>query len=113
MARQAGWLWGLVPLAALWVAATILNSEPVRHDIEARALAAGAAAGSAAGARGIAVRVSGRDVYLDGEAVTADGASKALAQLQSEFGVRRVLGGLTQVIAQNLTAGRRRGRATA
>ncbi|WP_186420771.1 OmpA family protein [Bosea sp. CS1GBMeth4] len=100
MARQAGWLWGLVPLAALWVAATILNSEPVRRDIEARALAAGAAAGSAAGARGLSVRVSGRDVYLDGEAVTADGASKALAQLQSEFGVRRVLGGLTQVIAQ-------------
>lgn len=100
MARQAGWLWGLVPLAALWVAATILNGEPVRRDIEARALAAGAAAGSAAGARSIAVRVSGRDVYLDGEAVTADGASKALAQLQSEFGVRRVLGGLTQVIAQ-------------
>jgi len=100
MARQAGWLWGLVPLALLWAAANTLNTEPVRRDIEARALAAGAAAGTASGARGVSVRVSGRDVYLDGEAVTADGASKALAQLQSEFGVRRVLGGLTQVIAQ-------------
>ncbi|MGX1790910.1 OmpA family protein [Bosea sp. NPDC055332] len=100
MARHAGWLWGLAPLAALWVTANALKIEPVRRDIEARALAAGAAAGTAAGARGISVRISGRDVYLDGEAVTADGANKALAQLQSEFGVRRVLGGLTQVIAQ-------------
>ncbi|CAN7661136.1 OmpA family protein [Bosea sp. LjRoot90] len=100
MARNAGWLWGLVPLALLWASANVLNTESVRRDIEARALAANAVAGAAAGARGVSVRVSGRDVYLDGEAVTADGASKALAQLQSEFGVRRVLGGLTQVIAQ-------------
>lgn len=100
MARHAGWLWGLVPLGLLWAAANALNTEPVRRDIEARALAASTAAGAAAGARGVSVRVSGRDVYLDGEAVTADGANRALAQLQSEFGVRRVLGGLTQVIAQ-------------
>lgn len=100
MARHAGWLWGLVPLTLVWAAANVLNSEPVRRDIEARALAAGAVAGAAPGARSVSVRVSGRDVYLDGEAVTADGAAKALAQLQSEFGVRRVLGGLTQVIAQ-------------
>lgn len=100
MARHAGWLWGLVPLALLWATANTLNTEPVRRDIEARALAASSAAGAAPGARGVSVRVSGRDVYLDGEAVTADGASKAVAQLQSEFGVRRVLGGLTQVIAQ-------------
>lgn len=100
MARQAGWLWGLVPLSLVWAAANALNTEPVRRDIEARALAASAVAGSASGARSVSVRVSGRDVYLDGEAVTADGASKALAQLQSEFGVRRVFGGLTQVIAQ-------------
>ncbi|WID96289.1 hypothetical protein QO058_26780 [Bosea vestrisii] len=100
MARNAGWLWGLVPLALLWASANVLNTEPVRRDIETRALAANAVAGAAAGARGVSVRVSGRDVYLDGEAVTTDGASKALAQLQSEFGVRRVLGGLTQVIAQ-------------
>lgn len=100
MARQAGWLWGLVPLALIWAAANTLNTESVRRDIEARALAAGTAAGAASGARSVSIRVSGRDVYLDGEAITADGASKALAQLQSEFGVRRVLGGLTQVIAQ-------------
>jgi OOP family OmpA-OmpF porin len=100
MARQAGWLWGLVPLAVLWAAGNVLQSEAIRRDVEARALAAGGLAGAAPGARGVSVKVSGRDVYLDGEAVSADGASKALAQLQGEFGVRRVLGGLTQVIAQ-------------
>lgn len=100
MARQAGWLWGLVPLAVLWAAGNVLQSEAIRRDVEARALAAGSLAGAAPGARGVSAKVSGRDVYLDGEAVSADGASKALAQLQGEFGVRRVLGGLTQVIAQ-------------
>lgn len=100
MARQAGWLWGLVPLAVLWAVGNVLQSEAIRRDVEARALAAGSLAGAAPGARGVSVKISGRDVYLDGEAVSADGASKALAQLQGEFGVRRVLGGLTQVIAQ-------------
>lgn len=100
MAGQAGWLWGLVPLAVLWGSANLLQGEAVRRDVEARALAAGALAGAAPGARNVSVRVIGRDVHLDGEAVSADGASKALAQLQSEFGIRRVLGGLTQVIAQ-------------
>jgi len=100
MARHAGWLWGLVPLSLIWAAGNTLTVEPIRRDIEARALAAGAVAGTAPGTRGVSVRVDGRDVYLDGEAVSADGASKALSQLQSEFGVRRVLGGLTQVIAQ-------------
>ena len=100
MARHAGWLWGLVPVALVWASANVLHTESIRRDIEARALAASAVAGAASGARGVSVRISGRDVYLDGEAVTSDGANKALAQLQSEFGVRRVLGGLTQVIAQ-------------
>ncbi|WP_332696280.1 OmpA family protein [Bosea sp. (in: a-proteobacteria)] len=100
MARQAGWLWGLVPLAVLWSSANLIQSEAVRRDVEGRALAAGALADAAPGARGVSVRVDGRDVYLDGEATSTDGAAKTLAQLRSEFGVRRVLGGLTQVVAQ-------------
>ncbi|MBN9439154.1 OmpA family protein [Bosea sp. (in: a-proteobacteria)] len=100
MARQAGWLWGFVPLAVLWSSANLIQSEAVRKDVEARALAAGALAGAAPGIREVSARVDGRDVYLDGEATSADGAAKALAQLKAEFGVRRVLGGLTQVVAQ-------------
>ena len=53
MARQACWLWGLVPLSLVWAAANALNTEPVRRDIEARALAVSAVAGSASGARGV------------------------------------------------------------
>lgn len=100
MAQQAGWLWGLVPLAVLWGSANLIQSEAVRRDVEGRALAAGALAEATPGTRAISVKVDGRDVYLDGEATSADGAAKALAQLRSEFGIRRVLGGLTQVVAQ-------------
>lgn len=100
MARQSGWLWGLLPLAIVWGAANLIEVKSVGRDVERRALAAGAVAGSAPGARNVTVRVDGRDVHLDGEALSADGAAAALAQIGSEFGVRRVLGGLTQVVAQ-------------
>lgn len=100
MARQAGWLWGLVPLAVLWSSANLIQSDTVRRDVERRALAAGAVSAAVPGIREVSVRVDGRDVYLDGEAASADGAARALAQLGSEFGVRRVIGGLTQVVAQ-------------
>ncbi|WP_332685117.1 OmpA family protein [Bosea sp. (in: a-proteobacteria)] len=115
MAQQAGWLWGLVPLAVLWASANLIQSEAVRRDVEGRALAAGALAETAPGTRAISVKVDGRDVYLDGEATSADGAAKALAQLRSEFGIRRVLGGLTQVVAQkpySWSASRDAGRVT-
>ncbi|MGH6782464.1 MAG: hypothetical protein ACREB5_10210, partial [Sphingomonadaceae bacterium] len=43
--------------------------------------------------------VAGRDVLIGGEALSADGAAKAMVQLRSEFGIRRALGGLSQVVA--------------
>lgn len=100
MARQSGWLWGLLPLAMVWGAANVVEMTSVTRDVQRRALAAGSVAGSAPGARAVSIRVDGRDVHLDGEALSADGAAAALAQIGSEFGVRRVLGGLTQVVAQ-------------
>lgn len=100
MARQAGWLWGLVPLAVLWGSANLIQRDAVRRDVEGRALAASALAGAGPGIREVTVRVDGRDVYLDGEATSTDGAARALTQLGAEFGVRRVIGGLTQVVAQ-------------
>lgn len=100
MARQAGWLWGLIPLAVLWGAANLTQEEAVRRDVEQRASAAVAQAGTAPGARPISIRVGGRDVLVDGEALSEDGAARAMAELRSEFGVRRILGGLSQVVAQ-------------
>lgn len=100
MARQAGWLWGFVPLAVLWGSANLIQNEAVRRDVEGRARAAGALAEAPPGSRGVSVTVQGRDVYVDGETASVDGAAKALEELRSQFGVRRVVGGLSQVVAQ-------------
>lgn len=101
MSRPAHWLWGLVPLALLWGAGNHFLGGRIERDVAQRAVAAAApVAGEAPGARPIAAVVEGRDVVISGEALSADGAAKAMAQLRSEFGVRRALGGLTQVVAR-------------
>ncbi|TCR60515.1 OmpA family protein [Bosea sp. BK604] len=100
MAQPAGWLWGLIPLTLLWGATNLVLSDAVQRDVARRAVAIAAeTAGEAPGARAIAARVIGRDVWISGEALSADGANKAMARLRSEFGVRRALGGLSQVVA--------------
>lgn len=101
MAQPAGWLWGLVPLALLWGAGNFILSDAVQRDVARRAVAIAAeTAGEAPGARAIAAQVTGRDVWISGEALSADGATKAMARLRAEFGVRRALGGLSQVVAK-------------
>jgi outer membrane protein OmpA-like peptidoglycan-associated protein/osmotically-inducible protein OsmY len=101
MAQPANWLWGLVPLALLWSAGNLSLGDAVQQDVARRAMAVAAqAAGEAPGARPIMARASGRDVSINGEAASADGAAKAMVQLRGEFGVRRALGGLSQVVAQ-------------
>jgi OmpA-OmpF porin, OOP family len=101
MAQPAGWLWGLVPLALLWGAGNLVLSDAVERDVARRAVAiAAATAGEAPGARAIVAEVTGRDVSISGEALSADGATKAMARLRAEFGVRRALGGLSQVVAK-------------
>lgn len=101
MAQPGRWLWGLVPLALLWGAGNLFLAKSIENDIAMRVQqVAGKAAGSAPGARPVMARVEGRDVEIGGEALTEDGAARALSQLKAEFGVRRVLGGLTQVVAQ-------------
>ena len=95
------WLWGLAPLALLWAAGNVVLGDRIEQDVGRRAAAvASTVAGSVPAARPITARVVGRDVIISGEALSADGASKAMAQLRSEFGVRRALGGLSQVVAQ-------------
>lgn len=101
MAQPANWLWGLVPLALLWSAGNLSLGDAIQQDVARRAMTVAArAAGEAPGARPIMARVSGRDVSINGEAASADGAAKAMVQLRGEFGVRRALGGLSQVVAQ-------------
>jgi outer membrane protein OmpA-like peptidoglycan-associated protein len=90
-----------VPLALLWGAGNLFLDDAIERDVARRAVAAATSvAGEAPGARPIVARVVGRDVAISGEALSADGATRAMAQLRSEFGVRRALGGLSQVVAQ-------------
>ena len=101
MAQPLRWLWGLAPLALLWGVGNVALDDAIQQDVGRRAMAvASSAAGEAPGARPITARVIGRDVAISGEALSADGAAKAIAQLRAEFGVRRALGGLSQVVAQ-------------
>lgn len=101
MVKPAGWLWGLVPLAVLWAAGNGMLGDSIERDVGRRATAAAlAVGGEVPGARPVTVRVVGRDIDVSGETLSTDGAGAAMARLRSEFGVRRALGGLSQVVAR-------------
>lgn len=101
MSQPARWLWGLIPLGLLWGAGNFALDSAIERDIGRRAeQAVAAAAGTAPGVRPVVAQVDGRDVTIGGEVLSSDGANKAMARLHGEFGVRRTLGGLSQVVAQ-------------
>jgi outer membrane protein OmpA-like peptidoglycan-associated protein len=69
---------------------------PIRSELEARSQAAALAAAPAVpGVRSVTSVVSGRDVTLAGEAISADRAGAARAAADAAFGVRRVAGDVT------------------
>lgn len=101
MSQPARWLWGLIPLALLWGAGNLGFDMAIERDVGERAVRAVAGVtGNTPGARPVVAQVDGRDVTIGGEVLSTDGATKAMAQLRAEFGVRRALGGLSQVVAQ-------------
>ena len=101
MSQPTRWLWGVVPLALLWGTGNFVQDDAIQRDVAVRAeRAVQAGAGAAPGAKPVTAQVEGRDVTIGGEVISADGAAKAMTQLRSEFGVRRALGGLSQVVAQ-------------
>lgn len=101
MSQPTRWLWGVIPLALLWGAGNLALDDAIQRNVALRAeRAVQAQAGSAPGARPVTAQVEGRDVTIGGEVMSADGATKAMTQLRAEFGVRRALGGLSQVVAQ-------------
>ncbi|WP_336813558.1 OmpA family protein [Bosea sp. MMO-172] len=101
MSQPARWLWGLIPLGLLWGAGNLALDSAIQRDVGQRAeQAVAAVAGTTPGARPVVAQVEGRDVTIGGEVLSSDGASKAMARLHGEFGVRRTLGGLSQVVAQ-------------
>jgi OOP family OmpA-OmpF porin len=101
MSQPARWLWGLIPLGLLWGAGNLALDSAIERDVGRRAeQAVAAVAGTTPGARPVVAQVDGRDVTIGGEVLSSDGANKAMARLHGEFGVRRTLGGLSQVVAQ-------------
>lgn len=101
MSQPARWLWGLIPLGLLWGAGNFALDTAIERDVGLRAeQAVAAVAGTTPGARPVVAQVDGRDVTIGGEVLSSDGANKAMARLHGEFGVRRTLGGLSQVVAQ-------------
>jgi len=101
MSQPARWLWGLIPLGLLWGAGNLALDAAIERDVGLRAeQAVAAVAGTTPGARPVVAQVEGRDVTIGGEVLSSDGANKAMARLHGEFGVRRTLGGLSQVVAQ-------------
>lgn len=101
MSQPARWLWGVIPLGLLWGAGNLALNSAIERDVGLRAeQAVAAVAGTTPGARPVVAEVDGRDVTIGGEVLSSDGANKAMARLHGEFGVRRTLGGLSQVVAQ-------------
>ena len=82
------WLWGLVPLLALWIVALNVTSPKIANDLKARL----SAALSAQGHGWVKAEVAGRDVHIASTAPNAQAKSTAIAIAQAVPGVRIVSG---------------------
>jgi outer membrane protein OmpA-like peptidoglycan-associated protein len=80
------WLWGVIPLVALALAAAQLERAAIEQDLTGRARHALAAKGS----HWAAVNFSGRDVVLTGNAISDNEPREAVAVLRALWGVGKV-----------------------
>lgn len=80
------WWPGLVPLAALWVAAAWVSTVPLEADISARSTAALKNTVLSK----TRISIAGRDVTLAAEAFSEDGRRSALSSVEAAEGVRLV-----------------------
>src|SRR3569623_1280923 len=81
------WWPGLIPLAALWVAAAWTGTVPMEQHLTARA----AAALKESVLDKTQIEVAGRDVRLSADAFSEQGRSTAVDQVASVAGVRTVV----------------------
>ena len=77
------WLWGVIPLVALALAAVQLERAAIEQDLTERAQRALAAKG----AHWAVVNFSGRDVVLTGNAIADNEPGEAVAVLRDLWGV--------------------------
>jgi outer membrane protein OmpA-like peptidoglycan-associated protein len=80
------WLWGVIPLVAVALAAAELERAAIEQDLTERARHALAAKG----AHWAAVNFSGRDVVLTGNAISDNEPREAEAVLRTVWGVGRI-----------------------
>ncbi|MBB3609801.1 OmpA family protein [Rhizobium sp. BK602] len=86
MSQPSKWWWGLIPLAILWILATIFTGKSIDSDLGNRSTSA---LGSAV--LNPAFNVVGRDVSVSGTVFSPDEAGKIAGIVDSVWGVRKVL----------------------
>jgi len=86
MSQPSKWWWGLIPLAILWILATIFTGKSIDSDLGKRSTSA---LGSAI--VNPAFNVDGRDVSVSGTVFSADEAGKIASIVDTVWGVRKVL----------------------
>lgn len=86
MSQPSKWWWGLIPLAILWILATVFTGQSVNSDLSNRSTAALGAA-----VLNPAFSVSGRDVTVSGTVFSPDEANKVAGTVTDVWGVRKVL----------------------
>jgi OmpA-OmpF porin, OOP family len=101
------WLWGVIPLVALALAAAQLERPAIEQDLTERARHALAAKG----VHWAAVNFSGRDVVLTGNAISDNEPGEAVAVLRALWGVGKVRShaGLPKLVEPYVWRAHRRG----
>jgi OmpA-OmpF porin, OOP family len=86
MCQPKRWLWGLLPLAILWLLAGSFNNTPIQTDLTKR----GGEAATIAGHSWAKLTLDGRDATISGVAPTPDAARLAAEAADTTRGVRLV-----------------------
>ena len=87
MQHPGRWWIGLVPLLAVWIAANLIEQEPIEQDLGQRATAALAPDDEIEHA---AAHIAGRDVTLTGTGASIDVGTALAAKIDALRGVRLV-----------------------
>lgn len=86
MSQPSKWWWGLLPLAVLWIVATVFTDRFVAADLGTRAaMSLGAAIDNPS------VSVSGRDITISGTTFSPEDAAGIAGTADAVWGVRKVL----------------------
>ncbi|NTG50314.1 OmpA family protein [Agrobacterium rhizogenes] len=86
MSQPSKWWWGLIPLAILWILATIFTGQSINSDLGSRSTSA-----LGTSVQNPAFSVSGRDVSVSGTVFSPAEASQIAGTVDQVWGVRKVL----------------------